>query len=76
MGHKICFYAEIWLIITELSLLPLLIWSTVASGNKLEGDMRDIVSLQAQTSSYFQLREKLKCIEHIDKSETQAKTSP
>ena len=28
MGHKICFYGEIWLIISELSLLPLLIWST------------------------------------------------
>ena len=28
MGHKICFYGEIWLIIPKLSLLPLLIWST------------------------------------------------
>ena len=27
MGHKICFYGEIWLIIPKLSLL-LLIWST------------------------------------------------
>ena len=27
MGHKICFYGEIWLIIPKLSLLPLLIWS-------------------------------------------------
>ena len=44
---------------------------TGLTGNKLEGDMGDIVSLQAQTSPYFQLREKLKCIEHIDKSETQ-----
>ena len=26
-GHKICFYGEIWLIIPELSLLPLLNWS-------------------------------------------------
>ena len=32
--------------------------------------MGDIVSLQAQTFSYFQLREKFNCIEHIDKSET------
>ena len=28
MGHKICFYEEIWLIIPKLSLLLLLIWST------------------------------------------------
>ena len=41
-----------------------------------EGDMGDIVSLQTQTSPYFQLREKFKCIEHTDKSETQLKTSP
>ena len=38
--------------------------------------MGDIVSPQAQTSPYIQLREKFKCIEHIDKSETQLKTSP
>ena len=29
MGHKICFDGEIWLIIPELSLSPLFIWSTV-----------------------------------------------
>ena len=28
VGHKLCFYGEIWLIIPQLSLLPLLIWST------------------------------------------------
>ena len=28
MGHKICFYGEIWPIILKLSMLPLLIWST------------------------------------------------
>ena len=44
-------------------------------GNKLEGDTEDIVSLQAQTTPYFQLRAKFKCIEHTDKSETQFKTS-
>ena len=27
MGHKICLYVEIWLIIPRLSLLPLLTWS-------------------------------------------------
>ena len=31
MGHKICFYGEILLIIPKLSLLLLLIWSTVFS---------------------------------------------
>ena len=45
------------------------------SGNKPEGDVGDIVSLQDQTSPYFQLRGKFKCIEHVDKSETQLKTS-
>ena len=40
-------------------------------GNKLERDVGDIVSLHAQTSPYFQLREKFKCIERIDKHETQ-----
>ena len=28
MGQNLCFYGEIWLTIPELSLLPLLIWST------------------------------------------------
>ena len=28
VGHKICFYGEILLIIPKLYLLPLLIWST------------------------------------------------
>ena len=28
MGHKICFYEQIWLIIPKLPLLPLLNWST------------------------------------------------
>ena len=37
------------------------------SGNKLGGDLGEIVSLQTQTSPYFQLREKFKCIEHIGK---------
>ena len=45
-------------------------------GNKVEGDVRDLVSLQAQTSPYFQLREKFKCIENVAESETQLKTSP
>ena len=28
VGHKICFYGKIGLIISKLSLLPLLIWNT------------------------------------------------
>ena len=31
IGHKISFYGEIWLIIPNLALLLLLIWSTMAS---------------------------------------------
>ena len=42
-------------------------------GNKLDRDVGDKVSPQAQTSPYFQLRENFKCIEHIDKSETHMK---
>ena len=38
--------------------------------------MEDIGSIPAETSPYFQLRKKLICIEHIDKSKTQLKTSP
>ena len=30
--------------------------SVFTAGNKLEGDVGDIISLQAQTSPYFQLR--------------------
>ena len=48
----------------------------ILSGTLPEGDVGDIVFLQAQMCFYFQLREKFKCIEHIDKSETQLKTSP
>ena len=41
--------------------------------------MRDIVSyvsLQAQTSPYFQPREKLKCIEHIEKVKASLRLLP
>ena len=40
------------------------------------GDLGEIVSLQTQTSRYFQLREKFKCIEQIGKGKAQLKTSP
>ena len=46
------------------------------AGSKLGGDLGETVSLQTQTSPYFQLREKFKCIEHIGKGEAQLKTSP
>ena len=52
------------------------IYNLRVTGNKLEGDVGDVVSLLAQTSPCFQLREKFKCIGHIGKSETQPKTSP
>ena len=38
------------------------------SGNKLGGDLGEVVFLQEQTYPYFQLREKSKCIEYIGKS--------
>ena len=38
--------------------------------NKLEREVGEVVFLQTQTSPYFQLREKFKCIIHIGKSET------
>ena len=37
MGHKICFHEEIWLIISKLSLLLLLIWSTATQWNPVYG---------------------------------------
>ena len=46
------------------------------AGNKLGGYLEEIFYIQAQTSPYFQLREKFKCIEHIDKSEIQLEISP
>ena len=39
------------------------------------GNLGEIVSLQTQTSPYFQLREKIKCLEHIGKGKAQLKTS-
>ena len=44
--------------------------------DKARGDLGEIVSLQTQTSPYLQLREKIKCIEHISKGKAQLKTSP
>ena len=35
MGHKICFYGEVWIVIPKLSLLPLLIWCTGISACSL-----------------------------------------
>ena len=31
MGHKVCFFVKMWLIIPKSSLLPLFIWSSVSS---------------------------------------------
>ena len=42
---------------------------SVITGNKLEGDVGDTAGSNV---SVFQLREKLKCIEHKDKTETKA----
>ena len=42
-------------------------WHKCAIGSKLVGHLGEIVSLQSQTSSYFQLKERFKIIEHISK---------
>ena len=63
--------------VTSTAPTAIRLWETfTCSGNKLKGDVGDIVPLQAQTSPLFQLREKFKCIEHIGKSELQFKPSP
>ena len=49
MGHKICFYEEIWIIIPKLSLLLLLIWSP------------DSVQTPVLSKGHFQ-RQQLLCI--------------
>ena len=74
MGHKICFYGEIWLVIPKLSLLSLLIWSTVRRGNcasftstasPIGGHLlRGSISLKELTS-----------LEHSDKNENSTITS-
>ena len=45
------------------------------SGNKLEGELGHRVSLQAQTSPNFQMKEKFECIEHTGSCASQLKTS-
>ena len=47
MGHKICFYGEIWLIIPKLSLLPLLMGNTARSLRLFwKGNAHSLVELQ------------------------------
>ena len=36
VGHKKCFYGEMWLIIPELSMLLFLIWSSALSSNTFQ----------------------------------------
>ena len=45
MGHKICFYEEIWIIIPTLSLLLLLIWSTAKDSRELAKDTQMLSDL-------------------------------
>ena len=42
MGHNICFYEEIWLIILKLSQLPVLIWSNVLDFNPFWGIVQTV----------------------------------
>ena len=48
-------------------------YEAALTGNKLGGDLEEVVSLQKQTSPYFQLREKWKCKEYIGKTKFQSK---
>ena len=73
LDAEVCGYT-FWGDLSALEVFVPLREALVAVGNKVEGEVRDIVSIQAQTSPYFQLREK-KCIEHIDICETELKTS-
>ena len=60
MGHKICFYEEIWVIIPKLSLL-LLIWSTVYGYMCMHVNVcllravkeRRLICIQTGYTSYF-----------------------
>ena len=56
----------------------MIIYKEVDLGYSLQGDYGEIVSLNEQTSPYFQLKEKRKCIEYkiIGQSEIQVQTSP
>ena len=60
MGHKICFYGQIRLIIPKLSLLPLLIWSTGLSGRAtvllLQFSFLPTFSKQANSMMYIYLK--------------------
>ena len=46
MGHKVCFYTEICIIIPKLSLLPILIWNTETVTSKLHHNKNSATSRQ------------------------------
>ena len=49
MGHKICIFGKIWIIIPKLSLLSLLIWSIESPGEKsyISAKIEAVKQLQA-----------------------------
>ena len=54
MGHKMCFYGEIWIIISKLILLPLLIWITgIVKGYENMKYFGDIVSDRDTFAKYY-----------------------
>ena len=58
MGHKICFYDEIWRIIPKLAQLPRLIWSTGVlsvkkAGFQDEDSNHQVTLLQYSTSNTY-----------------------
>ena len=52
---------------THLKMVCTFVNRYAPAGNKLEGDLGEIVSQQGQTSPCFQGREKLKCVDQIGK---------
>ena len=54
MGHKICFYGKIWLIIPKLSLIHLLIWSTAVTYilESLEWELFTSTKVHTETLSF------------------------
>ena len=53
VGHKICFYGEIWLVIPKLSLLPLLSGALVENEQRLSFSYHKKITLYGPNWSLF-----------------------
>ena len=62
MGHKICFYGEVWIVIPKLSLLPLLIWCTGISACSLCHVLSHFNKFLSSANKYlFEKKDEAKC---------------